>query len=285
VPSRGLKALPVRKRSVAEPRGEFAAAGLSSPVTPLRARTRILQQGRIARKVHDFLADQIGTEIVQGVHPPGAVLPSEEALRQHYGVSRTALREAFRVLGAKGLIASRPKIGARVRPKIDWNMLDPDVLAWHLQVAPTEEFVGGLFQLRGMVEPQAAALAATFRDAERMARISTAYDDMGRFKDGSGDLIMADLQFHQAILEATGNYFVGAFGSLIHAALICTFELGWEGAATIQDHRLQQHKAVLDAIRDRDAVRARTCMETLLDDSAEDVRHALRVQQSADKAG
>src|SRR5258708_3218416 len=93
------------------------------------------------RNVHDFLANQLGTEIISGMFPPGSLLPGEAELRQRFDVSRTALREAFRALNAKGLIASRPKIGTRVRPKAEWNMLDPDVLAWHLQTAPTDDFI------------------------------------------------------------------------------------------------------------------------------------------------
>ena len=80
-----------------------------------------------------------------------------------FSVSRTALREAYSVLTAKAMIVARPKIGTRVRPKADWNMLDPEVLSWHLQSTPTENFVAELFVLRQMVEPEAAALAAKAR--------------------------------------------------------------------------------------------------------------------------
>jgi DNA-binding FadR family transcriptional regulator len=232
--------------------------------------------GGLTRNIHDFLASQLGTEIVSGAFPPGTLLPNEIALRQRFGVSRTALREAYRALNAKGLIVSRPKIGTRVRPKADWNMLDPEVLAWHLRIAPTDDFVAHLFQLRQIVEPAAAALAASSCDDKTLARIAEAYADMVRYKDGSGDLIRADLQFHQAILEATGNHFIGALGSLIHAALICSFELGWQSAATMQEDRLLQHRAVLDAIGDGKPTQASTRMAALLSASIDDVRRSLR---------
>ena len=99
----------------------------------------------------------------EALDPPGSLLPNEFEMRERFAVSRTALREAYRVLTAKGLIVSRPKVGTRVRPKSDWNMLDPEVLAWHLQTVPTEGFVSDLFVLREMVEPAAAAMAATTR--------------------------------------------------------------------------------------------------------------------------
>ena len=81
-------------------------------------------------------------------------------MRSRFAVSRTALREAYSVLAAKGLILPRPKIGTRVRPKADWNMLDPEVLTWHLEAVPNEEFISELYTLRHMIEPEAAALAA-----------------------------------------------------------------------------------------------------------------------------
>lgn len=228
------------------------------------------------RNIHESLANILGTEIVGGVHAPGALLPNEFEMRERFSVSRTALREAYRVLTAKGLIASRPKVGTRVRPKSDWNMLDPEVLAWHLQTVPTEAFVTDLFALRQMVEPPAAAIAATLRPAAAIARIESAYADMKRCQGGSGDIIDADLRFHLAILEATGNHFIGALGSLIHAALLGSFKLGWESPAKMQDNRLVQHRQVFEAIRDGKAAAAEEAMRILLRDSIDDVREFLR---------
>jgi GntR family transcriptional regulator, galactonate operon transcriptional repressor len=187
-------------------------------------------------------------------------------------VSRTALREAFSMLGAKGLIVARQKIGARVRPRAEWNLLDPEVLAWHLHSEPTEDFVAELYVLRQMVEPTAAALVASIRSSETIDRIAAAYARMERFKNGGGDLIGADLDFHAAILEATENRFLAALGSLIHAALECTFRLSWQGASRIQDSRLHQHGAILEAIRDGAPELAKERMIELLGDSIDDVR-------------
>jgi GntR family galactonate operon transcriptional repressor len=236
------------------------------------------------RNLHAYLANQLGREIVGGVYPPGSLLPHEFEMCTRFAVSRTALREAYSVLTAKALIVARPKVGTRVRPKADWNMLDPDVLAWHLQTVPTENFVADLYVLREMVEPAAAALAATGRAPATIDRIAAAYADMERFKDGTGDLIAADLQFHLAILEATGNHFIGALGSLIHAALVGTFKLSWEGAARMQDDRLHQHRAIFEAIRDGKPESARTRMTELLRESMNDVRKFLRRRKTTSRA-
>jgi DNA-binding FadR family transcriptional regulator len=237
-----------------------------------------------SRNMHSSLAHQIGRDIVGGLHPPGSLLPNEVDMCTRFAVSRTTLREAYSVLNAKALITARPKVGTRVRPKGDWNMLDPDVLAWHLQTVPTRDFIADLYTLRQIVEPAAAALAATARARRTVDRIAAAYADMERFKDGAGDLINADLQFHLAILEATGNHFIGALGGLIHAALLGTFELSWQGAARMRDDRLHQHRAVYEAIRDGNAEEARERMSTLLHDSIRDVRESLRQRDAPARA-
>jgi len=205
-----------------------------------------------------------------------ALLYASEPLAAEFSVSRTALREAYCMLAAKGLIVARPKVGTRVRPKGDWNMLDPDVFAWHLQTGPTKDFVADLHVLRQMIEPAAAALAARHRTHATIDRISAAYADMERFKHGAGDLVATDLDFHMAIIEATGNLCIGALGGLIHAALLVTFRLSWEGAARIQDNRLRQHKAVLGAIREGVPEIAAQRMTELLRDSIKDELRALR---------
>jgi GntR family transcriptional regulator, galactonate operon transcriptional repressor len=232
------------------------------------------------RNANDSLAVALGAEIIAGVYPPGSRLPSESALLERFKVSRPTLREAFRVLAAKGLIVSRQKVGTSVRPKSDWNMLDPDFLAWHLGVALTEDFVADLFELRQMVEPQAAYLAAESHDPQAVERIRAAYFDMERWKTGRGDLTGADLRFHQSILDATGNLFIGALGGLIHTALVGTFKLGWSNAV-IKDDRLQQHRAVLEAIEAGAPEAARDHMATLLQDSIDDVRKALANKRAA----
>jgi DNA-binding FadR family transcriptional regulator len=230
---------------------------------------------------NDFLAAALGGEIIAGVYPPGSRLPGEAVLLERFKISRPTLREAFRVLAAKGLIVSRQKVGTSVRPKSDWNMLDPDFLAWHLRTALTEGFVNDLFQLRQMVEPQAAYLAAQSRDPAALERISAAYADMERSQGVSDEVTDADLRFHQAILDATGNLFIGALGGLIDTALVGTFRLGWRAAASIRDNRLHQHEAVLKAIAEGQAEVARDRMAELLRDSVADVRREMDLSRSA----
>jgi DNA-binding FadR family transcriptional regulator len=256
-----------RARSIPASR---ASAAKGSGVGPRRPPT-----SEPFRNIHDYLSHKLGREIVSGFYQPGDQLPNEIDLRNHLSVSRAALREAYRVLTAKGLIASRQNVGTRVRPRSEWNMLDPEVLLWHLDAGPSEEFLVSLFDLRQIIEPAAAARAARVGSSVAIAEIETAFDDMARSKDGSGDLIGADVRFHRAILAATHNPLIGTLGALIHTALVGSFNLGWPSAATMTDVRLTQHRVILDAILAHDAEAARTRMTTLLDVSMSDVRRAL----------
>ena len=236
---------------------------------------------KFERNIHSQLAGRLGREIVSGIYPPGSLLPNAMEMCARFSVSRTALREAYSMLSAKSLIVAKPKIGTRVRAQSEWNLLDPEVLAWRLEAEPAEHFVDDLFVFREMVEPAAAALAAAARSRTTIDRIAEAYERMDRFKNGAGDLIGADLDFHMGILEATENPFLVALGGLIHAALECTFKLSWEGARHIQDDRLHQHKVLFEAIRDGAAEPARKRMAELLHDSIEDVREFLRQRDKA----
>jgi len=196
-------------------------------------------------------------------------------MRRRYSISRTALREAYSKLAAKGLIHARQKMGTSVRPQSAWNMLDPEVLTWHLQTMPAAEIATDLYALRRMVEPPAAAMAARNRNDEAVAQINAAYADMRKCAKSEVELIEADLRFHLAILAATRNHFIGTFSGLIHAAMLSTFRISWRGAEGILEERLLQHGAVAEAIAKCDPNLARLRMEELLDDSFDDVREAI----------
>jgi DNA-binding FadR family transcriptional regulator len=239
-------------------------------------------QARVTmRRGEAQLATRLGQEIVSGVYPPGSLLPNSAEMGERFSASRTALREAYSKLSGKGLIVARPKIGTRVRPRTDWNLLDSEVLAWHLTGEPDERMVSDLFGLRRAIEPLAAEIVAAGRTEANVERIAEAYDRMERFKNGGGDLIGADLEFHLAILDSTGNHFLRALGGLIQASMECSFRLSWLGAAAIRDDRLLQHRNVLDAIREGAPDEARLRMVELLTDSMEDIRKYCRRRDRA----
>jgi DNA-binding FadR family transcriptional regulator len=223
------------------------------------------------------LVARLGREIVSGEYQPDARLPDEPTMLKRYAVSRTALREAYSKLGAKGMLVARPKVGTSVRASSSWNMLDPDVLSWHLETLQPEEIVRDLYNLRRMIEPGAAAMAAEFRSQSELQEIEDAYENMRATSKIEHELVVADLRFHVAILNATHNNFVGAFSALIHAAMMSTFVLSWRGAEAIviKNERLLQHGEVLEAIREQKPESASSRMLALIDDSIGDVSEAL----------
>ncbi len=128
------------------------------------------------RSLHGQVANEIAQRIMSGEFAPGTILPNEADFSVKLKVSRTALREAIKVLAAKGLVESRPKIGTRIRPRDHWNMLDPDVLAWQFASDDVARFADDLFEVRQIIEPAAAALAAVIADRYGYRGDTATYD-------------------------------------------------------------------------------------------------------------
>lgn len=214
------------------------------------------------RSLHSIVAHDLGARIVSGKLAPGDTLPTEAALSENLDVSRTALREAIKILSAKGLIESRPKTGTRVKPRSKWNLLDPDVLSWHFP-EPDPAFLYGLFETRLIIEPNTAAMAAVRATPEEVRAIEAAYEAMEKAEPETEAVYVTDLEFHQAILNASGNDFMKSFGMLIETALIGSFRLSSAGPkAHVQS--LPDHQAVYAAISHRDPDEARAAMYKLL---------------------
>lgn len=222
------------------------------------------------RSLHGRVAHDLGARIAGGDYAPGSVLPNETALGASFGVSRTVLREAVKVLAAKGLVEARPKIGTRVRPRDHWNMLDPDVLAWQCAGAGLPVIAEDLLEIRRVVEPHAAGLAAGRATDAEILGIAAAYADMACAPDAETS-VEPDVRFHLAIMEATHNAFLRPLGALIRTALRASFRLS-KSSPGAHERSLPGHAAVLDAIRNRDPEAARGAMRDLLDRTAEDIR-------------
>lgn len=221
------------------------------------------------RSLHGQVAHEIGARIIRGELAPGETLPNETVLSQELKVSRTALREAIKLLAAKGLVESRPKTGTRIRPRASWNLLDPDVLNWLVSDAAFEDYADDLFEMRRLIEPAAAAIAAARGDKPAIANIKTAYEDMVAAGDDIEAGVEPDLRFHQAILTATGNEFIAPLGALIDSALATSFRIS-SSRPGAKLNSLPRHEAVLKAIVAGDGEGARKAMEILLSDAIND---------------
>jgi len=225
------------------------------------------------RSLHSIVAHDLGARIVSGKLAPGDVLPTEAALSESLDVSRTALREAIKILSAKGLIESRPKTGTRVKPRSSWNLLDPDVLSWHFP-DPDPAFLYSLLETRLIIEPNTAAMAAVRATPEQIKHLETAYFEMEKAEPGTEAVYMTDLVFHQGILDASGNDFMKSFGMLIETALIGSFRLS-SGGPKAHVKSLPDHHAVYAAISQRDPEEARSKMHGLLRRTMRELRKEL----------
>ena len=212
-------------------------------------------------------AEALGRRIVGGGLQPGAVLPNADLLAREFKVSRPALREAIKFLAGKGLLDMAPRRGTVVRARFHWNRLDDDVITWEMGDAPTETFVRNLFELRRMIEPEAAALAAVRAAPDGVEVIETALDGMRTAVFRSPDSVRADLDFHRSLLIHSGNDFLMAFAPAIEASLTIAFRMQRRGAA---QRFVQDHARIFEAIRDRDAAAARAAVLILLDPSEDE---------------
>lgn len=215
--------------------------------------------GPASRNLTYTLLDQVGRAIVTGVYDTMS-FPTEADIAKQHGVSRSVTREALKMLTAKGLLTAAPRRGTTVMPPTAWNLFDGDVLRWILERRFSIELLRQFSQLRAAIEPGAAALAAEEADEVAIARIASAYEWMDRTTQAGEDGLDADIAFHIAILRASGNPFFFQFRGVVETAL--RYSLGF--SAQGHEPTLDTHKAVLDAIRQRDAIRARTTMEAVV---------------------
>ena len=188
------------------------------------------------------VVDILGKRIATGRYSEGETLPVEQQLADSLSVGRNALREAVKVLSGKGLISTAPRSGTKIRPRDEWNMLDPDVLSWHADPeTATPEFLLSLLEMRRIIEPKAAELAAVRATREDVAAILTAYDDMQRNFEDSDQRVAADIQLHTAILAASHNAFISHFRYAVATYLKAHFTIGGEADQDKLNKDLELH--------------------------------------------
>jgi DNA-binding FadR family transcriptional regulator len=210
------------------------------------------------------IARDIGIAIVGGALAPGELLEGEIAASERFKVSRTAYREAIRILNAKGLVDSRPKAGTKVSHPSNWHLLDPDVLVWLFEGSATHETVLQIFELRKIVEPRIAALAAERRTPEALEAMRDALERMDRFTLSSTEGRNADQAFHAALIEASGNPFLTSLSSGIGAAVTATTAYK-SRVNRLRRDAVPDHRHVYEAIAASDPFGAHAAMKKLVD--------------------
>ncbi|WP_245146211.1 FadR/GntR family transcriptional regulator [Acinetobacter baumannii] len=218
-----------------------------------------------SKSQHALIVQQLGLKIVSGKISENEKLPSEVDLCEEYKVSRPVFREAIRVLNAKGLTYSRPKIGTVVRPKEEWHLLDPDVLFWLIQTTPEHEFFKTLSTVRRVLEPELAYIAASTANEEDIERIKQAYEGMEKATTVE-EFIEPDIQFHLAIAKATHNDLLAYMSKMLVLPLQQSIQVT-SLRPNLQGHSLPRHKAILTAIENKDPLSARHASLVQLDDT------------------
>lgn len=209
------------------------------------------------------LVEKIGGKIVRGDVAAGGSLPIEAEMAKEYETSRTVIREAVKMLTAKGLVGSRPRRGTYVEPESRWNILDPDVLRWTLQRRFSFDLMRDFLVAREGIEPKAAASAAMRQDRKAIDEIRSRLDDMDEAAKGRMDSLEADIAFHIAILHASGNRFFVQFSHVIETALRFSIRLtnSEKGVSTAS---VPDHEAIYRAIERGDPSGAEKAAQDLL---------------------
>ncbi len=235
-----------------------------SAIEPL-LRSSPAGQRLVGSSVHHSVAQEIGSRIVRGEFAEGASLPNEAQWGEFFGVSRSAVREAIKILMAKGLLNSRPKVGTWVESRDRWNLLDRDVLSWYVSAPNAKEFLPTVQEFRYIIEPEAAALAAMRRTDVEMAAITQSLEGMGSAPT-LAERTRADTRFHLAILKATHNELLIPLGTLIESALNNLFVHVTREANSLR-YAQELHAAIEEEIRLQRPDTARQAVRNLLADT------------------
>ncbi len=213
--------------------------------------------------------------IIEGKIKADESLPNEIALSEHFGVSRTMIRDILKTLESKGFIARKTNIGTRVMSIHSWNLLDEEVLEWSCGALTQSRFLLSLLELRLIIEPQAASLAALRANDDHLQELHNYYQlmaDSVEKQDLDNDCMdtEADIEFHRTIMKASGNLFISQFGGTIRAALYHTIYRSNRATENTQ-HSLEAHKSVLESIENRNSEQAYLRMANVLSNTIRDL--------------
>jgi GntR family galactonate operon transcriptional repressor len=235
----------------------------------------------MARSKADGVLDRLGRQVAAGRFPPGQRVPTEEELVRKLGISRPSVREGLKALARKGLVESRARRGTVVLDKGNWDVLDPDVLRWMAAAPPDYAFLISLIELRAIMEPAAARLAAQRATPAQILEIERAFGGMA---DSLPHDIEAchrhDLAFHEAIFAASGNAMLYRLYTAIRAMLLTLFRASTE-ARQSYEKSLAEHGAVAAAIGRRSPEEAEKTMRKLLAGTARDLEPAFHPRQTS----
>jgi len=199
------------------------------------------------------IVDDLGLAIVRGDYTD-LPFPTEAILAKQFSASRNIVREVVKILSEKGLLSSRPRIGTKVRPESDWNILDPEILHWYFEGQMSFSLLQEFFEVRMQIEPAAAAIAAKATNAEKVQQLRLAMERMDAAELGRDDPLEADIAFHTALMAASDNRFYMKLSKLTETAL--RFSIRVTNPSKNVEVHLNSHREILNAIERGDAQQA-----------------------------
>jgi len=209
---------------------------------------------------------ELGRAVVAGAYD-NRPFPIEARLCDKLNVSRSVLREAVKMLTAKGLLASRPRHGTWVEPEANWNFLDPDVLRWLLERGLSLDLLAEFTDFRKAIEPQAVALAIENAGDAELQAIKDALKKMTAAADGDGDPLQSDIDFHVSILHASANRFMIQCKDLVETALRSSIQLT-NRLKGVQTADIEAHAAIAEGIFKGDVAKAQHAVHALLNEAS-----------------
>jgi GntR family transcriptional repressor for pyruvate dehydrogenase complex len=205
-----------------------------------------------APRLSDVVATELETRILEGSLRPGDRLPAERELALELGVSRPSLRGALQSLVAKGLLITRHGGGTFVTDSMQAAFTDP----WQQMLQDRPDIHGDMLEFRHMLEGQAARLAAERATEEDFERIRSCHEALQRAfaEQDLEKCIATDVQFHQAIAEASHNVMIGHLSSSLHKVMQGHVQGNLEylnARPELWEQIQAQHRAIWEAVRER----------------------------------
>jgi GntR family transcriptional regulator, galactonate operon transcriptional repressor len=245
----------------------------------LRSKKKKERETVRSASVVDRLVFALGRDIAGGVWKPDETLPTEPEIAHRFGAGRNAVREAVKILAAKGFVRTERRAGTIVRPESSWNLLDPEVLGWMLSaLGERGKLLDELSELRSIIEPMVARLTATHASATETLQICEAYDQMEKYADEAQKLVEADIRFHQLLFEATHNRLLAALVPAFSLLLRTNFEIAVR-AGKETSRNLKEHRQIAEAVSRRDPELAQRATRKLLTKNAGEITEMIRKER------
>ena len=212
--------------------------------------------------------DRLGTavvaslvdDIVGGRLAAGDTLPTEAEIGDHFGVSRTVVRESVKLLQDKGLVLINRGVGTVVRSSQSWDMIDEIVLSALVHNDESMAVLDELVSVRAALEREMAMTAAGTRTPEQIEAIKTALRAMERVADDPAGFSVADAAFHDVVMTTSRNRLGRAIVTSIHDKARTTGRYHGTTSAVYTAMTLDEHRAVATAIEAGDQAAAGTTM-------------------------